>query len=79
MEKGVTAMHKKHKRKVNVSNILLKKKFFAKQAWQDVYPDCKSSITNISASKIEKSKLRKQRKKELYLCRTTNMNNLPTN
>lgn len=43
----------------------LKKKYFAKQAWQDLYPDCKSSITNISASKIEKSKLRKQRKKRV--------------
>lgn len=42
-----------------------KKKYFAKQAWQDLYPDCKSSITNISASKIEKSKLRKQRKKRV--------------
>lgn len=69
-------MHKKHKRKVNVSSILFKKKKFAKQAWHDLYSDCKSSIRNISASKIEKSK---QRKKELYLCRTTNMNNLPTN
>lgn len=42
-----------------------KKKYFAKQAWQDLYPGCKSSITNISASKIEKSKLRKQRKKRV--------------
>lgn len=55
-------MHEIHKRKVNVSSILfLKKKYFAKQSWQDLYPDCKSSMTNLSASKIEKSKLRKHK------------------